>query len=140
MKRLITLGANEQKGLQFWGKIGEEPVNITSYVENELSDAITKPKSEEMKIETMNIYPEIRRWLDENKTELDVTIYASVINYEVPGHITLVVNIEGIGFTKTVEERIHIKWYEFQDLKFDLVLPGAPVNITISTKRPQPEE
>jgi len=139
MKRLIGLGSNEQKGLEFWGKIEEEPTNITSYVERELLEAITAPKSPEMDVETMNIFPEIVGWLDDEQTELEVIIYASVINYQTQGYITLVVEVEGVGFTKTVEERMYLDWYQFDDLQFDMVLPGPPVNTTITTKRPQPE-
>jgi hypothetical protein len=139
VKRIIGLKANEQKELTFWGKISKEPVNITGYVERELSDAITKPKSDEMDVVIENIFPQVHKWLDKNHTELQVTIHASAINYEKPGHITLVTEVEGIGFTKTVEERIHIDWYELIDLKFDMTLPGVPVNMTINTKRPDPD-
>jgi hypothetical protein len=139
MKQIISLNSNEQKGLQFWGKIDEEPLNITSHVERTLSNAVTSPKSEEMDVVIANIFPKIHGWLDVNQTELKVEIFASVINYEQPGYITLVVKINGEGFNKTLEERIHVGWYELQNVKYDMILPGVPVNTTITTKRPQPD-
>ena len=140
MKQIIGLKANEQKKLNFWGKIEEEPQNISGYVERELSDAIKKPKSDEMDVHVTNIFPELHKWLDADHTELEASIHASAINYEKPGHITIVAEVEGQNFSKTLEERIHIGWYELKNIKFDVTLPGIPVNLTITTKRPDPDD
>jgi hypothetical protein len=92
-----------------------------------------------MDVVIANIFPKIHGWLDTNQTKLKVEIHASVINYEQPGYITLVVKVDGEDYNKTLEERIHVGWYELQNVKYDMILPGLPINTTITTKRPQPD-
>jgi len=140
MEQVVGLGENEQVSLDFYGKMSEEPTNITGYAKRELLDLIPNPKTSDMDVEIVNLYYDSLSWVDENHTELDASVHATAINYGQPGYVTVVVNISGPGFTKQVEERIHIDWYEQQDLEFDTKLPAAPTNLTARIKRPQVDE
>jgi hypothetical protein len=139
MEQIVPLDENQQVELYFEGKSFEEPINITGYTKRETSGAITGPKSPEMDIETVNLFYDIHGWVDENQTELSVSITLTAINYESPGYVTIVVEAIGENFAKKMEERIYIGWFQYYDLNFDMNLPGIPVNITAQSKRPQPD-
>lgn len=137
MEQVVSLGENEQVNLDFYGKMPEEPTNITGYAKRELLDLIPNPKTSDMDVEISNLYYDSLSWADENHTEIDASAHATAINYGQPGYVTVVVNMSGPGFTKQVEERVHIDWYEQQDMHFDTKLPAPPTNLTARIKRPQ---
>ena len=137
IEKVACLAQNEQLHLEFYRKIPYEPLNITGYSKRELLDIIS-PSSEDLDVEIVNLFYEALGWIDDEKTELEVTVYATAINYEHPGYITVVIELAGEGFSKKIEERIFINWYEQFDLVFQIRLPAQPTNITAYTKRPQP--
>ena len=135
MRKVIQIAKNGQVEVKLSGKIPTKPVSIAGDTERDLLSIVKQPSAKDMDVQIVNLFYDVTKWVNTSKLELDVVVRLSAINYGLPGYLTLVVQVDGQGFSKTTEERKHIGWYQQLDLSYSFKLPGVPVNLTAYAKR-----
>lgn len=135
MQKVIQIAKNGQVEVKLSGKMPAKPLSIAGHTERNLLSIVTQPAAKDMDVEIVNLNYDVTKWVNTTKLELDVVVRFSAINYGLPGYFTLVVQVDGEGFSKPNEERKHIGWYQQLDFSYSFKLPGPPENVTAHAER-----
>jgi len=139
MEQRIRLETNEQRTLTFYGKLPYKPMSINASTKREVVSITAPPTSGGPEVEIANLWHEALWWIDPDKTQLQIAVHASPINYGQPGYVTVSVEIACRGVTNKVEQRVHLAWNEQVDLRLEAVVPYESFNLTAYVRRPQPD-
>ncbi len=136
MEQRIQLAQNEQRSLTFYRKFSCRPTSVTAHTKRGVL-VNEQPTSGEPEVEIANLWYETLSWLDVERTQLEIAIHASAINYGRSGYVTVSIEIECQGSTSKVEQRVHLAWNEQVDLRLVTVVPSPSLNLTAYVRRPQ---